>query len=411
MAHRLGAAGPCGKPCHRVRGNAGASPLDGGQARSPRARGIFPPRQRHWPWLNASHAHARPLSPCPGPCPCRRRPCPCACPAHVGDEPATGHAPEPSSTPAPPRPTRHAAGPDRRALPPRPDHDRPRPPGPAGQRPGDPVARHRHRPCHRRITLADRPGLPFDVASIDIGIGSDLPDIPGSADHATAAKPLGAYAERWESSWPAACPPRALSSSAPVSAGWNLPSPPPTACGPKGRTPDHRPRTRRHPSAQHRRRRPRHASAPRRTGRHHLPPRHHRRPDRRDQRHFANREILPSDFTLSVAGTRPQAWLAETGLDTHDGFLTVSPSLQTSDPAIFAAGDCAHMAHAPRPKAGVFAVRQAPVLHHNLRAALSGAPLRAYRPQKDYLKLVSPAGATRLPTSSASARAGPGSGA
>ncbi|MGL4319946.1 MAG: selenide, water dikinase SelD, partial [Paracoccaceae bacterium] len=45
--------------------------------------------------------------------------------------------------------------------------------------------------------------------------------------------------------------------------------------------------------------------------------------------------------------------------------------------------------HAPRPKAGVFAVRAAPVLHHNLRAALSGASLRAFHPQKDYLKLIS----------------------
>ena len=56
---------------------------------------------------------------------------------------------------------------------------------------------------------------------------------------------------------------------------------------------------------------------------------------------------------------------------------------------MFAAGDCAHLAHAPRPKAGVFAVRAAPVLHHNLRAALSGGRPRAFRPQGRYLKIVS----------------------
>ncbi|MFN4194191.1 MAG: bifunctional NADH dehydrogenase FAD-containing subunit/selenide, water dikinase SelD, partial [Tabrizicola sp.] len=52
-------------------------------------------------------------------------------------------------------------------------------------------------------------------------------------------------------------------------------------------------------------------------------------------------------------------------------------------------GDCATQPDAPRPKAGVFAVRAAPVLHHNLRAALTGRPLRPFRPQTDYLKLVS----------------------
>ncbi len=60
--------------------------------------------------------------------------------------------------------------------------------------------------------------------------------------------------------------------------------------------------------------------------------------------------------------------------------------------AIFAVGDCAHLTDAPRPKAGVFAVRQAPVLFDNLRAVLSGGALRAYRPQKDYLKLISTGG-------------------
>ncbi len=61
-------------------------------------------------------------------------------------------------------------------------------------------------------------------------------------------------------------------------------------------------------------------------------------------------------------------------------------------------GDCAHMAHAPRPKAGVFAVRQAPVLHHNLRALVQSpeGALRQYHPQRDYLKLVSMGGKTAM---------------
>ncbi len=98
---------------------------------------------------------------------------------------------------------------------------------------------------------------------------------------------------------------------------------------------------------------------------------------------------IPADLTIAVAGAAPQAWLAETGLALHTGYVTVTPRLQTNDPAIFAAGDCAHIAYAPRPKAGVFAVRAAPVLHHNLRAALSGAPMRDFHPQGDYMKLIS----------------------
>ncbi|MBK5933057.1 pyridine nucleotide-disulfide oxidoreductase family protein [Rhodovulum imhoffii] len=99
--------------------------------------------------------------------------------------------------------------------------------------------------------------------------------------------------------------------------------------------------------------------------------------------------MIPAGFVLGVGGARPQGWLRQTGLHLTDGFITVGAQLQSSDPAIFAAGDCAHLSHAPRPKAGVYAVRAAPVLRHNLRAALSGEPLHPYRPQTDYLKLIS----------------------
>jgi len=100
-------------------------------------------------------------------------------------------------------------------------------------------------------------------------------------------------------------------------------------------------------------------------------------------------ETLPSDFTLTVAGARPHPWLTETALTLQDGFIAVTATLQTSDPLIFATGDCAHLTYAPRPKAGVFAVRAAPILLHNLRAALTETPLRQFHPQKDYLKLIS----------------------
>lgn len=106
--------------------------------------------------------------------------------------------------------------------------------------------------------------------------------------------------------------------------------------------------------------------------------------------HLANGQRIDAAFFASVAGALPAAWLAGTGLALRDGFVRVDPTLRSiSHETLFAVGDCAHMDQSPRPKAGVFAVRQAPILFANLQAALSGRPLRPFRPQKDYLKLIS----------------------
>lgn len=98
-----------------------------------------------------------------------------------------------------------------------------------------------------------------------------------------------------------------------------------------------------------------------------------------------------ADLAVAAAGARAPAWLAETGLAlAADGFVRVDATLRSvSDPRVFAAGDVAHLDHAPRPKAGVFAVRQGPLLARSLEAvAAGGAPVR-YMPQADYLRLVS----------------------
>jgi selenide,water dikinase len=99
---------------------------------------------------------------------------------------------------------------------------------------------------------------------------------------------------------------------------------------------------------------------------------------------------IEAQFICGAAGARPHPWLTETGLTLHEGFIEVNPFLESSTQDIFATGDCAHMAFAPRPKAGVYAVRQAPVLYENLRARLADrTPTQRYSPQKDYLKLIS----------------------
>lgn len=105
---------------------------------------------------------------------------------------------------------------------------------------------------------------------------------------------------------------------------------------------------------------------------------------------LANHPPVVAALCVGAAGAFPHAWLSETDLPLKDGFIVVDPDLRVqSDAALFAVGDCAHMPFAPRPKAGVFAVRAAPVLYDNLRAVLSGGRTRPFHPQKSYLKLIS----------------------
>ena len=99
---------------------------------------------------------------------------------------------------------------------------------------------------------------------------------------------------------------------------------------------------------------------------------------------------LKCDRIFWVTQASAAHWIAESGLATDsNGFMQVNDCLQSvSHPHVFAAGDIAVMVNHPRPKAGVFAVRQGKPLFENLQQFLLAKPLKPFAPQSQYLGLI-----------------------
>lgn len=103
---------------------------------------------------------------------------------------------------------------------------------------------------------------------------------------------------------------------------------------------------------------------------------------------------ITAGLILWATGPAAAPWVATTGLVTdRAGFLLVRDTLQSvTDARIFAAGDIATLEHAPRPKVGVYAVRQGPVLAMNLLRALRGEAPTTYHAQRRALALFATGG-------------------
>jgi NADH dehydrogenase FAD-containing subunit len=99
---------------------------------------------------------------------------------------------------------------------------------------------------------------------------------------------------------------------------------------------------------------------------------------------------FPYDVAFLAVGVRPSPLFRDSGLPTgKDGGLKVNEYLQSVEfPDVFGGGDCISFAPRPLAKVGVYAVRENPVLYHNLRAALEGGVLRAFLPQESYLLIL-----------------------
>ncbi len=113
-----------------------------------------------------------------------------------------------------------------------------------------------------------------------------------------------------------------------------------------------------------------------------------------DQVSLDGAEPLSSDLTVWLTGPQGAPLLGASGLPTEPrGFLWITDTLQSvADPRVFAVGDCGTFTQYPTiAKSGVYAVRAAPVLWHNLRAAARGEPLVRYRPQRSFLSILNTA--------------------
>jgi selenide,water dikinase len=98
---------------------------------------------------------------------------------------------------------------------------------------------------------------------------------------------------------------------------------------------------------------------------------------------------MPSDFTILCTQSAAPKWLTNTDLKlSEDGFIWVDKNLQSSLPGVFSAGDCIHFSLLPLAKSGVYAVRQAKTLFHNMCAQLAPVILEPFIPQPKFLSII-----------------------
>jgi selenide, water dikinase len=253
----------------------------------------------------------------------------------------------------------------------------------------------------KRVLLAGRPPIAYDVASIDVGITPALASITGADAHAIAVKPIGSFLGKLSALMERCRAPDGPRRIAVIGGGaggveliLSIRSRLRADAQAHGWTAAdlsfalvtdgeilnaHHPRVRR---------------AFRRILTERKIELHEHRRAREVTRSaigFDRGPSLAADAVLVATDAAAPAWFASTGLALDaGGFLAVGPTLQAiNDPDVFAVGDCAALVETPRAKAGVFAVRSGPPLAENLRRRASGAALRAWHPQRQHLALIS----------------------
>ena len=257
----------------------------------------------------------------------------------------------------------------------------------------------------RTIELGHRPDIPFDCLSLNIGSHPDSALIMGASDHALAVKPIDRFLRQWESIKQQAGTARAagrdyrlaIVGGGPASVELAFASQiaidqcEGTSKQKAGRLQiclvtagdqlltGHNAR-----SQEFVRQELEHRGVEIRFG---------RRVDRFDENRLVltDGNELECDAAIYATGASLPEWPFQCGLaKSADGFIEVGPTLQTtSHDFVFAAGDAATIRNEPRPKSGVYAVRQGKTLAENLRRFVTGRPLKRFFPQKKTLALIS----------------------
>lgn len=256
--------------------------------------------------------------------------------------------------------------------------------------------------ANNKVLCKNRPPVPYDQLSINIGSTPQLGSVPGAADHAVAVKPIQRFNDRWLTLLERVKSHAGKTTIAVVGAG----------AGGVELTLAMQFRLRNELKALGRK--PDDLSFHLFTNIATILPTHNAGVRQRFESVLAERgvvvhtnaavnqvragrlqtasgETLDADEIIWVTRAGGAAWLQHTGLALdEEGFIKVNDHLQSlTDPNIFAAGDIANMVNYKLEKAGVFAVRQGPPLTENLRRAVKGTALQAYRPQTTWLALIS----------------------
>ncbi len=102
---------------------------------------------------------------------------------------------------------------------------------------------------------------------------------------------------------------------------------------------------------------------------------------------LSNGDVLENDYVFMAVGVKPSPLFIDSDLPTgEDGGMLVNKFLQSvAYPEIFGGGDCISFEPQPLAKVGVYAVRQNPILLHNLLCTLNDGALQEFVPQKTFL--------------------------